>query len=134
MNSTPMELKDLIDTQGMERVKLRVWWIPQVPMHPFRMPVNSISEAARLTHALAMYDLFQYENQIKPDYSNAGGLEMWDSTEQDWVEWGDDDHEDIREWMESNMEMWLTEEEMSNIEIEEACCGVAGDGDPNGPA
>ena len=64
---------------------LRVWWIPQVPMHPFRVPVASPSEAAKVLDVLADYDLFQLENNVKPDYCNAGGLEVFESGE--WTEW-----------------------------------------------
>lgn len=63
------------DTSAM---KLRVWWIPQVPMIPFYVAVDSVPEAAKVMQILAEYDDFQYKQNIKPDYSNAGGLEMWD--------------------------------------------------------
>ncbi|MEA7581151.1 hypothetical protein ONJ87_28130, partial [Salmonella enterica subsp. enterica serovar Anatum] len=42
----------------------------------------------RVMDALADYDAFQYDNNIKPDYCNANGLEMWDEslTDQDLEE------------------------------------------------
>lgn len=63
-----------------------------------------------MINALADYDLFQFEKNIKLDYCNMNGLEMWDEslTEEDmrdmelsdkWVEWYDDEHEDIREYV-----------------------------------
>ena len=58
--------------------QLRVWWIPQVPGHPFHVPVSSVQEGVRIMDVLANYDRFQFDNRIKPDYCNAGGLEMWD--------------------------------------------------------
>ena len=70
---------------------LRVWWIPQLPMKPFHVPVKSIREAKLILDTLADYDLFQFENHVKPDYSNAGGLEEFDGTE--WLE--DDEGNDI---------------------------------------
>lgn len=63
---------------------LRVWWIPQVPGKCFYVPVSSVEEAAKLLFVLADYDLFQYKNKIKPDYCNAGGLQVW--TEDAWKE------------------------------------------------
>lgn len=66
---------------------LEVWWIPQVPMHAFRVPVASVNEALKLLKVLAEYDLFQLHNRIKPDYANAGGLEIW--TDDGWEEWDD---------------------------------------------
>ena len=72
--------------------KLSVWWIPQVPMKAFRVDVSSIEEGVKIIHVLADYDLFQYENNVKPDYANAGGLQMWDEDcdgegTPGWVDW-----------------------------------------------
>jgi hypothetical protein len=74
---------------------LRVWWIPQIPMEPFRQDVANLQEAKLLLTTLARYDLFQLENNIKPDFSNAGGLEVWDGSE--WSDWYDDEGRDIDE-------------------------------------
>lgn len=74
---------------------LRVWWIPQVPMKPFHVAVNSVHEAKLLLDTLAKYDAFQLENNIKPDYSNAGGLEIFKDGE--WCDWVDEDGNDIDE-------------------------------------
>ena len=74
---------------------LRVWWVPQVPGKCFYVPVSSIEEAAKLLVVLADYDLFQYNNRIKPDYCNAGGLQVFldDAFEDgpDWCDWYDED-------------------------------------------
>lgn len=93
-------------------MKLRVWHIPQVPMKAFIVEVNSVEEGVRMMDALAHYDIFQYENNVKPDYCNANGLQMWDEalTDQDlaemeledkWIDWYNDDYEDPREYLES---------------------------------
>jgi superinfection exclusion protein gp17 len=76
---------------------MRVWWIPQVPGKPFHVEVSSPAEAGRLMGVLAKYDLFQFENRIKPDYCNVGGLEVRDGRE--WVEWCDPDGDDINDLM-----------------------------------
>jgi hypothetical protein len=75
--------------------KLRLWWIPQVPGKPFIMAVGNLREAKLLLDALAAYDLFQFENHIKPDYCNVGGLQCWNGTE--WEDWYDEDGNDIDE-------------------------------------
>lgn len=65
--------------------KIRIWWKPQIQMEKkFVTYVNSIKEAKLLIDTLANYDLFQYENKIKPDYANIGGIE-----EYVWGEWTD---------------------------------------------
>lgn len=64
---------------------LRVWWIPQVPMEAFYVPVKSVVEGVKIMNVLAEYDAFQYDNNVKDDYSNAGGLEMFD--DDDWCDW-----------------------------------------------
>lgn len=70
-------------------MKLRVWWIPQVPMTSFRVNVENLREAKLLLDTLAQYDLFQLKHNVKPDYCNAGGLEVWDVDSQEWLEWED---------------------------------------------
>lgn len=85
---------------------LRVWWIPQVPMKPFEVDVSSVEEGVKLMDTLADYDAFQFENKIKPDYCNAGGLWIWvaDNGEDKpgWTDWWDDETgiDDPREWLE----------------------------------
>ena len=68
---------------------LRVWWVPQVPMKAFKVDVLSLREAKLLLETLADYDIFQFENNIKPDYCNAGGLLVFEGGE--WVDWMDED-------------------------------------------
>jgi len=75
---------------------LMIWWIPQVPMQPFTVAVASPSEARKLLGVLANYDLFQFNNRIKPDYCNAGGLSVFEDDE--WTDWSDDEGRSIDEW------------------------------------
>lgn len=70
---------------------LRVWWIPQIsqwPTEAFITPVDNILEAKKLLDTLANYDEFQLKHNIKPDYCNAGGLEIFEEGE--WCEWVDE--------------------------------------------
>lgn len=79
--------------------KLRVWWIPQVPGNPFHVAVDTVAEGVKLMNVLAMYDLFQFNNHIKPDYCNVGGLEAFnDGT---WEGWSSEDgeYDDPKEWL-----------------------------------
>lgn len=82
----------------MDRKETRVWHIPQVPGNPFHVPVQSLGEAVLVLDALAAYDKFQLDNNIKGDYCNVQGLEVLEDGE--WVEWYDDiNGKDIGEYM-----------------------------------
>lgn len=72
---------------------LKVWWIPQVPMKAFERIVSSTYEGKVILETLADYDIFQFENNIKPDYCNAGGLCIMEDGE--WVDWESQGGENI---------------------------------------
>lgn len=82
-----------------EGVKLRVWWIPQVPGTSFHIEVKDIEQAIFLMKVLADYDDFQFKNNIKPDYSNVGGLEVFNKKDQEWEDWYDNDGDGIDEYI-----------------------------------
>jgi hypothetical protein len=81
--------------------KLRVWWVPQVPMNAFYVDVDSVKEGVKIMDILADYDSFQFDNNVKPDYSNVGGLQMFEDGE--WVDWYDEETgcDDPMEWLEA---------------------------------
>jgi hypothetical protein len=83
-----------------QSTKLKLWWIPQIPMEAFEVEVSSIEEGAKLLNVLADYDAFQFEKNIKPDYCNVGGIVMLDS-DGDWVDWWDEETgtDDPREYV-----------------------------------
>lgn len=101
-----MNKRDIILTQQ----KLRVWWKPQIPMKSFYVDVSSVEEGVKIMDTLTQYDIFQYENNIKPDYCNAGGLMIFDPKDDidgpngSWVDWfldtPDNYFEDPREYLE----------------------------------
>lgn len=79
---------------------LKVWHIPQVPMKAFEVPVKDIHEAMLVLDVLVNYDIFQFENKVKPDYCNVQGLAVYDENfdgdgNADWVEWEDEEGNDI---------------------------------------
>lgn len=76
--------------------KLRIWVVPQIGSDAgtFVMPVPNPETGRRILDALANYDLFQFNNKVKPDYSSASGLEELtddgDPTDDDaWDAWDD---------------------------------------------
>lgn len=92
--------------------KLKVWWVPQVPGKAFEVPVSSVEEGVKIMDTLAKYDHFQFNNNIKPDYCNAGGLLMfdehdtYDSPEGSWSDWYDEEtgEDDPRRYLESKVD------------------------------
>lgn len=77
---------------------LRVWWIPQIPGEPFHVYVKDVEQAILIMDTLARYDLFQLEHHIKPDFSNAGGLEVYEPDgdgDLNWSEWYSADGDSI---------------------------------------
>jgi len=74
-------------------MKLRVSHFPQIPCTPFIVEVKSIEEAKKIFDVLANYDMFQYQNKIKPDYCNSTVLEYFDTEENEWLEWHDEEND-----------------------------------------
>lgn len=89
--------------------KLRVWWIPQLPMDCFYVDVKSIEEGVKILNVLADYDNFQFEHGVKPDYSNVGGLQVFDEKDLNdcpdgsWSDWCDPEtgEDDPITWLDS---------------------------------
>ena len=79
----------------MNRI-LRVWHIPQVPGKAFTVNVANYTEAKLVLDTLSQYDLFQYENRIKPDYASVGGLQAFDTIdgESNYFDWYPDEVEE----------------------------------------
>lgn len=77
---------------------MRVWHNCQVgAVDNFYVDVNSVEEAIKVLKTLWDYDLFQYENGVKPDYCNASGLEEFNEKTNDWEEYYNENGEDITE-------------------------------------
>lgn len=70
-------------------MQLRVWHVPNMPGKPFLVHVQSLAEGRRLLEILSNYDLFQFDNDIKPDYANLSGLAEYDEHADGWIEWCD---------------------------------------------
>lgn len=76
---------------------LRVWHIPQLGSGAvfYVYDVRDVNHALEIIDMLADYDVFQFENDIKPDYCNTSGLEVFENNS--WEEYVSYDHEDISE-------------------------------------
>ena len=99
----------------MNKQKLRVWWVSQIGTDAMYIPVKSIKEGKKTIDLLSYFDCFQYNQHIRPDYSNTGGLEMYDEELKEWVDWcyeTDDEYcEDIDEYCEE----YLSEEDKNEL-------------------
>lgn len=74
--------------------KFKVWYIPQVPMQPFEVECETAEQAQDALDLITNFSIFEFENKVKPDYSDAGGVEKWDETDQEWFDYDEsDDHE-----------------------------------------
>lgn len=88
-----MKYSEVNKPKQIKEKQLRIWHIPQVPMHAFYVYVDSIKEAKQMLEVLAIYDLFQLEYKIKSDYSNVSGLEVYQDNE--WFEYEDEEGNNI---------------------------------------
>jgi hypothetical protein len=96
---------------------MQVWHVAQMPCPAFFVTVDTLIAARFVLNLLAIYDEFQFENNIKPDYSSAGGLRIWDDTltpdddGEQWTEWYDTEGRELGE---------LTDEELDIVKWEGA--------------
>lgn len=77
--------------EGPQTTPYKVWHIPQIPGKAFEVGVKSLPIAALILDVLADYDTFQYENRIKGDYANVGGILVWNDAEMCYEDVEDDD-------------------------------------------
>lgn len=75
--------------------KLRIAYIPQVPGQPFYKEVASIKQALLIGKTLVDFSLFEYEQRVKPDYTDFIDLEELNDGE--WEAWYNDEWQDFSE-------------------------------------
>jgi len=75
----------------MSGARFKAWYIPQVPMKAFEVECATADEAQRVLDLLTDFSMFEADNRVKPDYSDAGGVVEWDETEQEWCDYDADD-------------------------------------------
>lgn len=98
--------------------KMRVWWMPQVPFREdttFYIPVKTVEEAKKIMDTLAAYDCFQYNHNIKPDYCNCGGVQVYDEETQEWNDWFYEDEDSFFD----NVDEYCEEKSESAEELKE---------------
>lgn len=84
-------------------MKLRVWYIPQVPGQPFKVEVSTLEDAALAWKTILGLSAFEFDQNIKPDYTDAIGLEEFIDGE--WLEWEDPETgDDFSDYLENATE------------------------------
>lgn len=72
---------------------LRVWYIPQVPMNAFTVNVPDLKTGVLVLETLEKFSEFEYQNRVKPDYSDVGGINRWENHGDGW-DWYDVDEDE----------------------------------------
>ena len=67
--------------------KFKAWYIPQVPMKAFEVERGSAAEALAALDLITDFSIFEFDNKVKPDYCDAGGVTVWDEAEQAWIDY-----------------------------------------------
>lgn len=86
---------NLLTREQLEYRKLYVWWVPQIFGSCFYYEIETYGQGKLLEDVLAKYDWFQYQENIKGDYANVGGLGIYDG--EDLMDISDEDYKEITE-------------------------------------
>lgn len=72
--------------------RYRAVYVPQVPMHALTVEVDSLEHAVIALESITALSIFEFENRVKPDYSDMALIERWDA---EFAEW---EHVEAEEW------------------------------------
>lgn len=75
---------------GPRTSKYKLWHIPQIPGQPIVIEFEYVADAVMVSDILADYDQFQLDTNIKPDYSNASGIMVWNEEDGSYEDVDDD--------------------------------------------
>lgn len=64
--------------------RFKIFYIPQVPMPAFEREYEDFETAKEVLNAIINFSIFEYDNNVKPDYSDVAGISYWEEAEQDW--------------------------------------------------
>ena len=74
----------------MSDKRFKAWYIPQVPMKAFEVETHTAAEAQAALDLITAFSIFEFENKVKPDYADAGGIVLWDEPDQEWFDYEPD--------------------------------------------
>lgn len=64
--------------------RFKIFYIPQVPMPAFEREYEDFETAKEVLNAIINFSIFEFDNNVKPDYSDVAGISFWEEAEQDW--------------------------------------------------
>lgn len=68
-------------------MKMKFWWTLVEPEKIFEREVSSLEEAEILYNGIAFFCLFLNDNHLMRDYSNMGGLDVFNEKANAWEPW-----------------------------------------------
>jgi len=74
--------------------KLRVYFTI-LGTESYHQEVSSPEEARLVINSIANFVILQIKNGVFPDHCSVAGLEIWDETDNEYVEWYDEDGYDL---------------------------------------
>ena len=81
----------------------RVTFYPELASgkEPFSVPVASLADAVATLNVIADYDNFLVRSRMRPDHTNFGFIEQFESGK--WLDWqGPDGEDDPEEYLRTN--------------------------------
>lgn len=64
--------------------RFKIFYIPQVPMPAFEREYEDFETAKEVLNAIINFSIFEYDNNVKPDYSDVAGISFYDEEYGDW--------------------------------------------------
>ncbi|OZB79885.1 hypothetical protein [Microbacterium sp. 13-71-7] len=81
----------------MTNKRFRIWYVPQVPMKAFTREFDDLDAAKMVLNAVIDFSIFEFENDVKPDYSDAAGISRWESDGDGGFDWFDLEEDEWRD-------------------------------------
>lgn len=75
--------------------RYKVWYIPQVPMVAFEREFDDLETAKAALDLITDFSIFEFENRVKPDYADMGGISRWEEDGDGGFDWFDVEIEDM---------------------------------------
>ncbi len=66
------------------------WYIPQIPGKAFEYHTDDRNDAYRVLGCLTAFSAFEFQQRVKGDCSDAGGVAVWDDEDGCYVDLDED--------------------------------------------